>query len=418
MSSRNTTPKVIIVAPSAPPLGGGGVTSSHYHLYRCFIKKHIDTVLLTFNENTSGLVDADEVLRFGASSTEKSILALCSALYLKAIGSRKLAYQFFDILASVPGVLRMNRAIRKLKPTHIIIPDHCAPGLLLDKTGARLTLVAHHNPARFIDNPLVGDFCQIDVREAIALEQRVLRKIDNVIAPSRYMEGIFRETYCFNGPVATIHNPLDLSLIDHVSKYDLRNDLGLPEDAPIIYIPSAGSKLKGECFVKDIICRLAEFYNMPIGFYLSGTVTEDLSVQLRNIPSNIVIHAPGHLDYYDNIAHVKSCNFGISPTLIENFSMAILEAGFCGLPMVVFNVGGTSEIICDGKNGFCVPYLDIEKLTVAALRLLDLEYCAKMGAFAQKYARTCFDAESIVDSYLEFCGIKYHGQDVICHETN
>jgi len=397
-------PKIAIIAPSAPPLGGGGVASSHYHLYRCFRNRGIDAVLLTFNERETGGADSGS-LRFGASARQRALLALCSALYLKAKGSRRPAYQLIDILASIPGVLRMNRALDRLKPDHIIIPDHGAPGLFLEKRGARLSMVAHHNPARFINNSLLGDFCPIDIREAVSLEQRVLRKVDAVIAPSRYMEAVFKETFRFAGPVTTIHNPLDLSLIEEVEKKDVRQELGLPPDAPMIYVPSAGSRLKGERFVAQIIRNLAAAYAGMLGFYLSGSLTADLADELRSVPGNVRIFSPGHLSYGDNLALVKACSFGISPTLIENFSMAILEAGFCGLPMVVFRVGGTGEIISDGENGFCVTCPDVGALTAAAQRLLDARYCREMGHFAYLSARARFNADGIVDSYLEFCCI-------------
>ena len=360
--------------------------------------------MLTFNERERGSADP-EILRFGASSREKALLALCSALYLKAKGSRKLAYHLIDILVSIPGVLRMNRALRQLKPDHIIIPDHCGPGLFLEKGRSRLTMVAHHNPARFAGNPLLGDFCPIDVQQAVLLEQRVLSKVDAVIAPSRYMEGVFRDTFCFDGPVAMIHNPLDLSLIEQVEKKDLRAELGLPADSPSVYIPSAGSRFKGERYVGEIIRKLAGACTGMLGFYLSGNLSAELTEELRILPANVRVFSPGHLDHGGNLALVKACNFGVSPTLIENFSMAILEASFCGLPMVVFRTGGTGEIISDGANGFCVPCPDIDGLTAAAGRLLEDGYCREMGRFAYLSARERFDAEAIVDSYLAFCGI-------------
>lgn len=398
------SPKIAIVAPSAPPLGAGGVAGSHYHLYRCFKKRGLDAVLLTFNEREAGPPDP-EILRFGASARQRAFLALCSALYLKAKGSRKLAYQLIDILASVPGVLRMNEALRQLGPDHIIVPDHGAPGLFLAKGRARVTMVAHHNPGRFIGNPLLGDFCPIDVREALCLEQRALAKVDSVIAPSRYMEAVFRETFRFPGPVTTIHNPLDLSLLDGVERRDVRRELGLPADAPLVYIPSAGSRFKGERYVAQIVRRLAGARTGMLGFYLSGELSADLAKELRVLPGNVRIFSPGHLDHVETLAAVKACDFGVSPTLIENFGMAILEAGFCGVPMVVFEVGGTGEMIFDGENGFCAPCPDVEALVAHAERLLDAGYCQEMGRSAALFARRHFDTEAIVDRYLEFCGI-------------
>ncbi|OGU12917.1 MAG: hypothetical protein A2075_15685 [Geobacteraceae bacterium GWC2_58_44] len=385
------------------------MASSHYHLYRCFKNRGVDAVLLTFNEREAVRTETagteSEIRRFGATQAELRFLALLTTVYLKAKGSRLPAYQLFDIVASAPGVLRLNRELRRLKPDLIIIPDHGGPGLVLEKGRARLTLVTHHNPARFLDEELLGDFCKLDVREAVALEQRLLRKVDAVIAPSRYMESVFRDTYCFDGAVAAIPNPIDLTLVDRVAGRDLRGELGLPADAPLVYIPSAGSRLKGERFVAGIISTLAANSSGRIGFYLSGNRSPLLEEELRGVPPNVRIYAPGHLDYCDNLALVKACSFGISPTLIESFGMAILEAGLCGLPMVVFRVGGTGEIISDGENGFCVPREDAQALAAAANRLLSPDYCRDMGQRAYAFSRRHFDPDAIVDRYLAFCGI-------------
>lgn len=364
----------------------------------------MDAVLLTFNEREE-VSAGSEILRFGASVRERTVLALCTAVYLKVKHSAKPAYHLNDIVASIPGVMRMNRALRELDPDHIIIPDHGAPGLFLWKGRARLTMVAHHNPSRFLNISLLGDFCPIDIQEALFLEQRVLDKVDAVVAPSRYMEAVFRETFSFDGPVTTIHNPLDLTLIDQVEKNDPRYELGLPADSPLVYIPSAGSRLKGECFVAQVIRKLAAAHSGMLGFYLSGNLSTELSGELRTLPANVRIISPGHLDYSGNVALVKTCSFGVSPTLIENFGMAIVEAGFCGVPMVAFGVGGTGEIISDGVNGFCAPCQDVDALSAAAERLLDREYCERLGRSAYYFSRKWFDAEAIVDHYLEFCGI-------------
>ncbi|UPU34370.1 glycosyltransferase family 4 protein [Geomonas paludis] len=395
--------KIAVVAPTAPPHGAGGVTSSHYQLYRLLRERGLDATLLTFDERERHIPDP-EILRFGASRRERSLLALCSALYLKSQGSKRLAYHLADILCAVPGVLRMNRALRRLGPDRIIIPDHCAPGLFLDQGHARVTMVAHHNPARFMATPLIGDFCPIDVQRAVALEQRVLRKVDGVVAPSAYMERVFRETFRFDGPVTTIHNPLDAAFVERVPARDPRPEMGLPAHAPVVYIPSAGSVLKGARFVADIVGRVGRGCPGAIGFYLSGAIPPELSRELLALPDNVRILAPGHVDNEVNVAYLKSCSFGISPTLIENFSMAILEAVFCGLPMAVFAVGGNAEIVSDGVNGFCVPCPDVAALTDAAARLLDPATCQEMGHNALRMARERFSAAAVVDRYLDFCG--------------
>ncbi len=64
----------------------------------------------------------------------------------------------------------------------------------------------------------------------------------------------------------------------------------------------------------------------------------------------------GHLDnsllfeWYDS--HEVSCFVNVSDS--EGVPVAIMEAMSCGIPIVATNVGGTREIVDDGKNGYVV----------------------------------------------------------------
>ena len=48
----------------------------------------------------------------------------------------------------------------------------------------------------------------------------------------------------------------------------------------------------------------------------------------------------------------------------------MLEAGAAGVPVIATDVGGTSEIIDDGKNGFLVPAKNVKELKEKIKKLL------------------------------------------------
>jgi glycosyltransferase involved in cell wall biosynthesis len=109
------------------------------------------------------------------------------------------------------------------------------------------------------------------------------------------------------------------------------------------------------------------------------------------------------VSYEKNISYVKSCAFCISPTLIENFGMAILEATFVGLPVITFDVGGNADIIRDGINGFLVDFMDIESLVNKSIELLTNEKLnEKMRDNSYNYATENFSSGKTIDQYKHF----------------
>ena len=125
-----------------------------------------------------------------------------------------------------------------------------------------------------------------------------------------------------------------------------------------------------------------------------------LAYELRFAPSNAKIYAPGQVNYPENLAIVKACSFGISPTLIENFGMALLEASICGVPMVAFDVGGNADVVSNGRSGVLVPFLDFEALIQSACRLLDAEYRANLRSEAVSYAADRFSSDLTVEKFV------------------
>jgi glycosyltransferase involved in cell wall biosynthesis len=295
----------------------------------------------------------------------------------------------------------LRSKIRDYRPDVLVLSDHGCPGLLIGKPmNCKTILVSHHNPARFLNNPLWRLHSELDSRLTIKCENRVLRNVDAVVCPSEYMREMFKKTYDYSGPVTVIPNLVDVELIAATPARDIRSTLGLPDDSVLVYIPSAGSTYKGSRFVFEIIRRLSSYSSKDIGFYLSGTLNAELSHELRFAPSNAKIHAPGQISYADNLAIVKSCSFGISPTLIENFGMALLEACCCGVPMVTFDVGGNADVVSHGRSGFLVPYLDLESLISAACRLLDGGYRESIRRETAKHARVAFNAGLAADQFI------------------
>lgn len=85
----------------------------------------------------------------------------------------------------------------------------------------------------------------------------------------------------------------------------------------------------------------------------------------------------------------------------EGIPMSVLEAMAAGLPAVVPKVGGLTEIITDGLEGFLVEGRNPESFSERCLELYE-DSCLRirMGMAARERIVRCFSVDSMVDRYL------------------
>jgi glycosyltransferase involved in cell wall biosynthesis len=223
-------PKIAVVAFSAPPNSAGGVAAAHFNLFRALQEEGNQARLFTFGE--PDLENGADIVRSGTPAWLVKFLLKINGRVFGLLQPGKRAYETADIFTSLVGAHRMSRAISEFGPDVIILSDHGAPGLMMKKPkGSRIILVSHHNPARFVAHPELADFSRLDASWALRLEQRVLRRIDAVVCPSKYMKDWFQRSYRFLGPIRVIPNLLNQELLDRIAEVDIREQLSLKPNA-------------------------------------------------------------------------------------------------------------------------------------------------------------------------------------------
>lgn len=392
--------KIAIISPSFPPSGTGGVTTSHFNLHQILKKKYLNVRTFTLYDISKNKKSTDGVVRFGPPKIYMEFIYLLSRIFFGIIDPRKHAFEVRDILQAIPSVLKLNKFLDKYNPDIIVAPDHGSPVLFLKKPSkSKLFLISHHNPKRFDNKKLFLNHSTKDINMAIYLENITLKKVDHVICPSKYMKNEFVNTYKFNKSISVVHNMLNESLVSKIKSTDLHKKMGLNKRSRVIYIPSAESIYKGSLLLPKIIKKISSSVKEEVGFYLSGDISKEQLLKIKKATNNIAIFAPGKVNYSTNMSFVKGCDFAISPTLIESFGMAILEASFCGLPVVSFSVGGVPEIIKDGENGFLVKLLDINSLVEKAKLLFDGKKLYQMKKNTIKIYNDKFHSKFILTNF-------------------
>lgn len=87
----------------------------------------------------------------------------------------------------------------------------------------------------------------------------------------------------------------------------------------------------------------------------------------------------------------------VLPSRTEGMSNALLEAMAMGLPVVATAVGGTPEVIDDGRSGYLVPADDPKRMAAAVTRVLaDAALAARLGVAARQTVEERYGARSMV----------------------
>jgi len=106
------------------------------------------------------------------------------------------------------------------------------------------------------------------------------------------------------------------------------------------------------------------------------------------------------LGFRDDVPRVLSAlDCFVLPSLSEGLSIATLEAMAAGLPVVVTDSGGPSELVSDGESGLIVPPGDSSALAQALIAVLhDHDLAGRLGRAARRRADG-FDLSVMVERY-------------------
>jgi len=78
----------------------------------------------------------------------------------------------------------------------------------------------------------------------------------------------------------------------------------------------------------------------------------------------------------------------------EPFGLSVVEAMFCGTPVIAFNRGSMPELILDGKTGFLVNNIEEALEAVNDIKVINRKDC-------REWATSKFSRQKMIEGYLE-----------------
>ena len=129
-------------------------------------------------------------------------------------------------------------------------------------------------------------------------------------------------------------------------------------------------------------------------------VTRD---SVEGAPDNVVFHKNIANNSPELVALYQRCDLFVLPTRADCYSLVALEAMASGLPVIITNMGGISDIVAPGETGILLPEGDNYDALVAALNELlpDGAKREAMGRAGRERAVAHFDCRAGVRTIVE-----------------
>jgi glycosyltransferase involved in cell wall biosynthesis len=120
--------------------------------------------------------------------------------------------------------------------------------------------------------------------------------------------------------------------------------------------------------------------------------------ELEELAGELGVHAR-FLGQREDVADLMAaCDGFVQSSMVEGLPLVLLEAASSGLPAVVSDAGGVSEVVLDGRTGLVVPLGNPAALGAAVRRLVAMPEAQRrtLGEAAREHVVTNFDLKVVV----------------------
>lgn len=182
--------------------------------------------------------------------------------------------------------------------------------------------------------------------------------------------------------------PPGVNSISKLSREEARKRIGIPTNARVIGWLGRFIEVKRP----RVLLQLAKtFPDVVFVMGGDGPMFEDMKV---SAPSNLQM-----LGWIDSDLVLSASDLFLSTSRSEGMPLALIEAQQYGLPVIAPDVGSISEIILNGRTGFCISE-DLQELSNCLFKLLNNDLLRKQfSEDAAKFAREEFSREKMANRH-------------------
>ena len=293
-------------------------------------------------------------------------------------------------LLDVESVLRVRRHLARVRPD--VVHTHLGAADVHGTMAARSLRMPVVSTIHLVAPPALGE---LDRREAARERLMAVTRrhgSHRVIAVS----DAARDAYLRAGldrasRVVTVHNGIAARRPQR-SREQLRAELGLPADAPVVAMVSVLRAGKGHDVGIEAVRALRERHPQ-LRLLVVGDGPARAEVEARAAPLGDAVVLTGFRR--DVVELLAASDMLLLPSRMDAFPTSLLEAASVGVPAVATAVGGIPEIVDDGETGLLIPAPPEAGAVTAAIGALldDPDLRVRLGEAARDRFAARFTAE-------------------------
>lgn len=267
---------------------------------------------------------------------------------IRSYGHEVVEYQSINPVKLVQGLCR------EIKRRQVdVLFTHLSRPLIVGTAAARLMGIP------LVHNEHTSAAYRLGLTRRLA--QVCLPAAQGVICNSRYTRDSIQRAYKLRDErMHVVYNPVEPRVIEQ-SRADARAELGFTPDQPLI------GHVGGMIEPRDQANLIRAFHGVRQRYPSAGLVLlgdGPLRRQLEGVAAELgLADAVRFVGYTHRVGtYLQAMDVYVNPTLDEGFGIAVVEAMFAGIPVVLADCGAHPELVHNDESGVLYPGGDVTAL--------------------------------------------------------
>ena len=324
-------------------------------------------------------------------------------------GSKILRYflsivgKFLEYIYFISNIFKLSKIIKEENPDIVHINNGGYPGAYSCSAAVFAAKLAGKDKIIYVVNNVAVPYSSVSRKLDFLIDRFVSVNVSRFITASNYAGEKLRSVLKFKSTqYCRIHNTIVLRSNDE-SKEETRKRLGVGINDILIGNVAICEERKGQRYLIKAFRKLCKELGQALNIKLILEGRGPTKCELMKLVENYNLNSKVLFVEEENIYNLYRClDLFVLPSIAyEDFPTVILEVMSLSKPVIGTNVGGITEQIDNGRNGYIVEPKNVGQLKDVIKRIIrDKDLREQMGRKSREIFEANFKEDMIVDKYI------------------